>query len=586
MSISLKSTYFKTYNNVFKLLPKKTKNKFFKIQLLIIVTSFVDLFGLALFIPILAAVADSSILIGDGYLAQIKTWTGIEEGNVFLLYLFIAAFVFFILRSLFIIASNWIQTIFVYEISEYIGNSTYNYYLNLKYEEFMKFDSSQVVRELTISPSHFANFLIKALLLINSELVVMFLVVAGIAIYDVKVFFLILCTIFPVAFLFNLIVKKKMKYYGERQNELTPKLYKNSNRGIFGFIDVKLRSKEKILLNDYGGTLSALNKIGLRTSIFAIIPSKLFELVTVGGLLLIFSYGAFIAENPSIVLPLIALYAAAGYRVIPSLSKIIPSFLHLQQFSYLFDIYSKPLSGQSRAKIEAEVQEIKFNRAIELKGVNFNFNDEAEEFFSNLNLVIKKGETVGIIGRSGSGKTTLVKLIAGFILPQSGGIYIDDKKLTNTNFGDWRNKISYVQQAPYVENTSLAKNIAFLEDEIDEKLLLESIEQASLGDLIKNISPFDYEILENGKNLSGGQKQRILIARALYHQAEFIILDEATSAPDNETENDINATVAKLKNTGTTVVIIAHRLTTLKHTDRIIEMENGTIIKETKYKNL
>ncbi|MFK8013688.1 MAG: ATP-binding cassette domain-containing protein [Marinicellaceae bacterium] len=551
-------------------------------------TSVVDLFGLALFIPILAAIADSGLLKGSGILAQAKQFSGIESNNVFLLYLFIFAFIFFMLRSLFILWSNWRQTRFVYDINKYIGTTTYAYYLGMKYEDFMKYDSSQVVRELTISHNHFASFLIKALLLINSELVVLFLVVFGIAIYDVKVFFLILVTIFPVAVLFNLLVKKKMSAFGKRQNELTPKLYKNSNRGIFGFIDVKLRAKEKTLLNDYSSTISELNEIGLRTSVVGIIPAKLFELVTVGGLLLIFVYGAFLADNPNIVLPLIALYAAAGYRVIPSLSKIIPSFLHLQQYAYLFKIYTEPLKEKANEHIlhKEQAQILTFETQVDLKDITFHFKDEKTPFFNSINLTVKKGETIGIIGRSGSGKTTLVKMIAGFIQPQKGAIYVDSEKLTEHNFSAWRKKLSYVQQSPYIENTSLARNIAFLEENINEELLLKSIQEACLGDLITSISPFDFEILENGKNLSGGQKQRILIARALYHQAEFIILDEATSALDNETENEINDTVANLKKIGTTLVIIAHRYSTLKHTDRIIEMESGSIINEMSYANL
>lgn len=584
MAIRFQSTYINTYKNVFRLLPKTFKKKFFGVQALIIVTSFVDLFGLALFIPILSAVADESVLTGDGKLAQLKTWSGVENSNDFLLYLFIVAFCFFILRSLFILFSQWIQNKFVYRVYRYIGSSTYEHYLNMPYEDFMKHDSPQVVRELTVSPQHFSTFLIKSLLLINSELIVLLLVVGGIAIYDFKVFLLILCTIFPVAFLFNLLVKKRMKAYGETQNKLTPELYRNSNRGIFGFIDVKLRQKENTLLSDYTKTLVQLNNISLRTSVLGVVPAKLFELVTVGGLLVIFWYGAFIASNPEIVLPLIALYAAAGYRVIPSLSKIIPSFLHLQQYAYLFDIYKKPLTEKvEKFASKSSEASLNFNEKIDLNNITFSFNDTANPFFKDLNLSINKGEIVGIIGRSGSGKTTLVKMLAGFIQYQKGEVKIDDVTLSPTNFPSWRRKISYVQQSPYVENTSLAKNIAFLEDDIDAERLNNAIEKASLTELVGNTSPFDFQIKENGKNLSGGQKQRILIARALYHDADLIILDEATSALDNETENEINTTVSKLKNSGTTVIIIAHRYTTLQHTNRIVQMEHGKIIKMTDY---
>jgi ABC-type multidrug transport system fused ATPase/permease subunit len=586
MALKLQSTYFQTFRNVFKLLPKALRKRFIWIQILIFVTGFVDLFGLAVFIPILSAVADPQVLEGTGKLVELKAFLGIESNEIFLLYLFIGALVFFFFRTAFILFSQWIQGKFVYDIYEYIGSTTYKFYLRQRYEEFMKLDTSQIVRELTVSPQHFANFLVRSLLLVNSEFIVLLMVVVGIAVYDFRVFLLIVTTIFPVAVLFNILIKKRMNKFGTTKNKYTPILYDKSIRGAFGFIDIKLRQKEEVLIEDYLKTLKKLNKISLKTSVLKVVPAKLFELVTVSGLLMIYIYGVFIADNPGVILSLIALYAAAGYRVLPSLNKITPAFIQMQHYTYLFEVYKNPLKKAPTAFKPIENKPITFEYDIVLDHINFKFRGSDKLLFKGLETRVKKDEIVGVIGKSGSGKTTLAKLISGFIYPENGEILVDNIPLTDETRSSWMQKISYVQQSPYIEKGSLTNNIAFLEDEVDRERLMNAIQKASLSNLLDGSNPDEFLIEENGKNLSGGQKQRIIIARALYHNAELIILDEATSALDHETENEINETLKNLKGYGVTVIVIAHRYTTLKYTDRIIEMESGDIIAEKKYEQL
>lgn len=566
--------FLSTYRKVFELLTPEFKKRFWVLQGVILVTSIVDLAGLAAFIPVLSAVADPEMLVGNGILAKLKTSSGIEESNYFLLTLFSAALGFFFLRALFIFFSHWVQNKFVFDLQEYIGTTTYGYYMNSPFEEFQKRDSAEVVRELTVNPTHFARFLVMPLLLLSTEMLVILMIIGGIALYNFEVFILLIVTIFPVAYLFNKMVKKRMNRYGEEQNVLTPKLYANSNRGMFGFVDVKLRNKEQVLLSDYNKVLNRLNRIGLVTSVLNIMPSKLFELATVGGLLVLFSYSTFWVQNPALILPLIALYAAAGYRVIPSLSKIVPSLMQLEQYAYLFQVFAKPLAIGKAINEQKQQEELKFDDKIELKDLAFQFMGENQPLFENINLTINKGEIIGLVGKSGSGKTTLVKVISGFLKAKEGKLLVDGHEINSLNMKTWMANISYVQQSPYLENGSLAKNIAFLEENIDEGKLKNSINKASLSNFVGSQNPHKILIEENGKNLSGGQRQRVVIARALYHEAKLIILDEATSALDNETEAAITETVHNLKGTGVTIIIIAHRLTTLKGVDRIIEVSN------------
>lgn len=569
--------FLQTLTGVFQILPQNLKKRFWLVLVVIIITGFVDLMGLASFIPLISAISDPSILKTEK-LSFIQTSFGMQTDQSILFFLFASALLFFIFRTVFIIFSNWVQSSFVARINEYLGKSKYNYYLFNSYESFIKKDVAEIVRELTVNPQHFSKFLVMSLLLITSETFVIILVICAIAVYNFKILILLSITVFPIALLFNLLVKKRMRRYGETQNELTPILYSQSTRGMHGIVDVKLRNKEEDLLNNYSTTLKSLNQLGIITSVLAIVPSKLFELATVAGLVLIFAYGAIFLDGSSEIISVVAMYAAAGYRIIPSLSKIIPAFMQLEQFNYLFGIF-KIDKLESRIEnitsSQVETDSIRFDTRIRIEDLSFAFSETKKPILQNLSLEVKSGEFIGLVGRTGSGKSTLIKLIAGFLIPSSGKIEIDDLELKPSNTKAWMDRISYVEQNPYLEKGSLSNNIAFLEDKVDDDKLSKSIKEASLTDFVRGRNPDEIRIEESGKNLSGGQKQRIAIARALYHNSSLIILDEATSALDQETENEINDTIKGLKGSKLTVIIVAHRISTLKHCNRIIEIKSG-----------
>ncbi|GAB2680789.1 ABC transporter ATP-binding protein [Flavihumibacter cheonanensis] len=576
-----------TYNRILESLPSEKRKKLWRILALILITSIIDIAGLAVFIPIISAVAEPELL-NKGFLQVLNNWLPGWDNRAFLLLLFFTGFLFMVFRTLFVLYSQQLQSKFCFEIAEFIGEKTFEYYLSSDFETVTKQDSAKIIRELTQSPQHFSRFLVLPVLLITAEIVVIALITLGIAFYNIEVLLLVCGTIFPVVFLFQFLVKRKLQTYGERQHEHTPKLYSNSNRGIYGMVDVRLRNKGERLIDDYKSVLRALNAINIKTNVLAMIPAKLFELVTVLGLLIIFVYAAYISGNPSQILPLITVYAAAGYRLIPSLTKIMPSLMQLEQYSYLFNVYRPVFENKYRwfSNSTSQRTPVFFEEEILFHNIRFAFRKNEQPVLTDITLKIKKGEIIGLIGKSGSGKSTLINLLIGFYKPDSGEIRIDGKLLESNQAISWMNEISYVQQSPYLERGSLAANIAFLEQDIDHDRLNKSIIAASLDGFVNGRDPYQIQIEEMGKNLSGGQKQRVIIARALYHNSSLIILDEATSALDNETEEAINQTIEQLRGSGITILIIAHRFSTLKHTDRIVRLEGGRIKEVLQYNSL
>ena len=576
-------TVLKTHRKLAALFPASLLRRFWWMQLLIAFTSVIDLFGLAAFIPVLSAIANPALLSSNRYFLLLKTVLHVDNDRNFLLALFSIVFMFFVFRSVFIVFSQNIQNKLVFSISEHIGSKAFDYYMHQPFERLMKINSANVIRELTVNPTQFARYLFMPLLLINSELIMLLMVVSGIAFFNFSVFLLLCATILPTAYLFQRLVKKRLNHFGKEQNRQTPHLYMNSNRGILGFMDAKLRSKENVLQTDYMRVLHNLNQINIRISTLNIMPAKLFELVTFAGLFLIFLFSIITGSEFQSIISIIVLYAAAGYRVIPSLSKLVPAFMQLEQYAYLFDTYASILSSKPEHARSVGKESLHFNSHISLRDVSFGYADAADLLFNNLNMTIQRGEIIGLIGKSGSGKTSLVNLMIGFLKPSAGDVLVDGVHLTEANVRSWMNQISYVQQSPYLEPDSLAANIAFLEDGVDELRLQEAIKRASLDTFLAGRNPAEVMLQEGGKNLSGGQKQRICIARALYHNSKLLILDEATSALDTQTELEVTETIKKLRGSGVTVIIIAHRYSTLAYTDRIFEIQGAGYYSETSY---
>jgi ABC-type multidrug transport system fused ATPase/permease subunit len=327
----------------------------------------------------------------------LKNMVGITADNYFLLFLFSLALLFFMFRSLFIVYSQYIQNKFVFYVSEYIGQKTYSYYMNMEYQQFQKLDSNFVVRELAVNPEQFVRFVMMPLLLVISELFMMILIVGGIAFYNFNVFVLICTTIFPVAMLFQRVVKKRVSSYGIEKNEQQLKLFNNSNRGVYGYVDAKLLHRERRMIEDFKKVAAIVNGINVKNSTVSIIPAKLFELVTFIGLFIIFLYAFFYSNQPASVIPLIAVYAGAGYRVVPSLSKLVPAFMTIEQYSYLFKTYTEPLKSKDENPDNDDInRQIVFKKSISLKNIALKFDDE-KEVLHNFNITINKEKQLELL---------------------------------------------------------------------------------------------------------------------------------------------------------------------------------------------
>jgi ATP-binding cassette subfamily B protein len=230
------------------------------------------------------------------------------------------------------------------------------------------------------------------------------------------------------------------------------------------------------------------------------------------------------------------------------------------------------------------VKPLKFNHHIKLEDVSFSYKGSKVGIFSGINLTIEKGDCIGLIGDSGCGKSTILDILMGLLLPTQGRLIVDGKKIDSNNIIQWRSNISHVPQSVFMTDDSIENNITFFNQKvIDSSLISKAIEDSQLDYFIDKLpNGLKTTVGEMGDKISGGQKQRIGLARAMYKNSDIYILDESTSALDNETEQSVMQAIEGLGE-DITIFMIAHRLTTLKKCTQIIEVTEGGIKKKGTY---
>jgi len=354
-----------------------------------------------------------------------------------------------------------------------------------------------------------------------------------------------------------------------------------------GFAELKLANKQHRFENRLVENQVEAQRLDAEAYIFTLLPTKMIEMVAIIGILTIFLYAIFFPNTSTNLIALVGLFAGAAYRLMPSVNRILLSLVQLKQFNYTIENLESYRDKKYDESPHPQQLPLTFQHNLEFSKLYFSFPNEQVATLRNINIKICKGEKIGFIGSSGSGKTTLMNVLLRFYTEQQGAILVDDQPLTAQYLYAWHSIVGYVKQDTFLMEASIQDNITLGDPEVDQERMRYAIEQASLQSFVSSLPDgVNTAIGERGSKLSGGQRQRIGIARALYKQTQILVLDEATSALDNETEREVNEAINKLSNTDITILIIAHRITTLRECDRIYELNQGEVIAEHKYENL
>lgn len=568
----------------------KKYGKQFKFRLIIvfltsIVSASLEVVGVALLYPLVTISMNPNIVKDNHYIKYFYELLGFDNTRFFVVFIAVCIGLAFIIKNIYMLFQQKFQFNLVRDWRNDICEKLMFEYLHAPLTYHIEKSSTNIINNLTAVVSRAVNsYLIQCIMFISNSIVCLSLLL----ILMIKYSSISIITAIVVGGLlwFQMkVIKKVTKEINEKYVLANQENLSILTMALTGIKDTKLIGKESVFLNKYKTSNENVSEIDKTNMLVQYIPVYLSEAILMFGIVIFISYILLTSSNPAEGIANITLLAAVAIRLAPMMNRLLYCYSQIKSSSSTVETLASEFESLSKKETVAP-DKINFEQEIVFDNVGFSYFGKQNKGIKNINIKIKKGEYIGVVGASGAGKTTFADVLSGLLPIESGNIYIDNEQISYEDYLSIRNNVSYVSQSPFILNATLRENVAFgiSSENIDEEKINKALENAGLSDVL-NERGLDFKLGENGKSLSGGQRQRVIIARALYFNREIIVLDEATSALDATTENDITNVISELKGLRT-VVVIAHRLSTIKNADRLIIFENGTITDQGKFDDL
>jgi len=494
--------------------------------------------------------------------------------------------IIFLIKNLGLTFNLWQQTKFLNQLQFELTNRLFKYYLKSDYIFFLQNNSAHLYRNLVSVIAAYVSY-IKGHMILLGEVVV-FIGITFILFYvDVLGTTIILFLVVVVSFVIYISTIGKISLLGKQRNIVGGELNKHILQGMASAKDVKILDREQDLIYQVDKNLFKQTRLNQTIVFITGLPRFIFEILMVCSFSILILVMIYVKKDMVDIIQYLGVFAVASFRIIPGASRILSSYQSIRYIEPSVKILIQEFDTKDKSYINKNYQPkdlsmpLKFQKEINLKNLSFSYPLRKEFALSKISMTIKKGDFVGIIGETGSGKSTLINLLTGLLKSSEGNVEVDELNI-NANLTEWHKKIGYVPQSVYLIDDTVRKNIAFglLEDNIDGDLVKQAAEKAHLNKFLDSL-PDGLETIvgEKGIRISGGQQQRIGIARALYRDPEILILDEATSSLDQSTEKKIMESIQFLKKTKT-LIVVTHRLSTVKNCDMIFFIEKGKITKQ------
>jgi len=551
----------------------KHDKKFLLILLIFsIFISLLETIGVSIIMPFIQVASDFSQIQNNQYFKVIYDFLNFNSPIDFVICFGIFLIFFYMFRS-------GINLFYFYLLARFskgryhlLAYRLFENYLGLSYRDFIEKNSSELNKAI-INEAQNLTALIAGILFMMSEVFVVIFIYSMMLYINWKITLLLSILLILNALFLLKVISPKIKKAGIDREEYQRNFFEIISQTLGNFKIIKLKSNTDKILKKFENASSGFAKVNVLNETLSHFPRLFLEAVGFSIVAFVVIYLVYKYEQDiSHALSLISMFVLGLYRLMPSANRILTGYNQILYHRKSLDIVHNDVMYDSE---ELGDEKINFNKQIELKHIYFEYI-ENKLILKDINLVIKKGESIAFIGESGSGKSTLVDIIIGLYRPVSGEILVDNVLLTNKNIKSWRKKIGYIPQSIYLFDGTVARNVAF-DDEIDKQKVKDVLKQANILDFLEtHHEGIDTIVGENGIKLSGGQKQRIAIARALYNDPEILVLDEATSALDNETEAKIMDEIYEISK-NKTLIIIAHRLSTIKRCNKIYKLNNGKI---------
>ena len=582
---------------IIALLTLKERKQAGVLLVMIMIMAFLDMIGVASIMPFMAVLANpelvkTNVLLNMAY--DSMNVIGVITPQHFLFVLGIIVFILLLL-SLTVKSFTTYQQLRFSQMREYsISKRLLEGYLSKPYTWFLNNNSAELEKMIISEVNVVVGSTLMPMITLVSQAAVATSIFILLILIDPKLALIVGLTLSTA---YVLIFKASTKFnarIGVERVEANQARFIAISEAFGAIKDIKMGGLERLYLQKFSLPAETYAKHQASSSIISQLPRFALEAIAFGGLLMVVIYLIQDARNFASIIPIISLYAFAGYRLMPALQQIYGSLTQLKFATPSLDLVYNDImhiekSNDVHQNDRINMRPMQLKNAITINNVFFTHPNSNKSAINGVSLTIPARSRVGLVGETGSGKTTLVDLISGLLQAQKGTLKIDGKLIDESSGISWRRSIGYVSQQIYLADDTIAANIAFGigKEDIDLSAVEHAAKIANLHNFITDDLPQKYQtqVGERGIRLSGGQIQRIAIARALYKNPKVLIMDEGTSSLDPITEL---AVVEAIQNhdPDITIIMIAHRLNTVKKCDLIFLFQDGILEDHGTYKEL
>ena len=587
----------KSIIELFNLLSPKQNKRFFSLQVLVVLMAIFEAISIATIGPFIAMISAPSVIHTNAIINTFYNFLGSHQYEDFMFLFGMLVLTFLTFAALFSMFTVWRLSLFAVQVGTEIADQLYAYYLGQNWLFHANSSSAELTKKIATESMRVTDHVIQPLLQVNARLVLVLLIVSVMSFYNPVVTLTGLCIFIVCYIILFKVVRKKLKTNGAEMSEIMTERYRLMNEGFGGIKDVMLLNRSSYFISQFECTGEKFSYASGSNGAISQVPRYLMELIAFGSIialtLFLLASGS---QEISIFLPTLSVFALAGYKLLPALQQIYAGLTKVKGNIASFEAIRKDLiASQNQINVLSEMnpgsslktQFISLTKSIILKDLTFSYPGKAP-LLKKVNMVIPAKKVVGVVGPSGSGKSTVIDLILGLIEPDEGALIIDGRKINCDNKRAWQNAIGFVPQSIFVSEGTIAENVAFglHANEINFDQVKKALKLAKLEEMVQSLEQgIHTKVGEHGVRLSGGQRQRIGIARAMYHEAEVLVFDEATSALDGITEKLVMDAIHQFGGEKT-IIIIAHRLKTIKKCDIIYMLDHGRVTSQGSYEEL
>lgn len=572
------------------LLNRRAKQKLIIILLMMVFAALFETIGIGLIVPLVGIITNQAIIYEQPTLVYIYNLFNFQTAQQFIIASVVFLLFIFILKNLYLLFFNYVQLRIVLNQQVKLSRSLFKDYLTRPYIFHLQRNTADLLRNVNDEvPTIFQGIIISGFQLFTEILVItciltLLIITAPLATITASII------LGGGVILFFTVLRKKITLLGNEQHEVSGQMIKWVNQGLGASKEVKVSGKEDFFIDAYTGKNQIRANNSRYMKMLDVIPRLFIETMLVAIVLITMLIIIVQGLSTTKIISTMALFSMAAFRLMPSITRVVALITTIRYSQpALTAVYNDLVQNKSNSKIiKRDLEEINkstktFNHSIQLKNISFRYPKQNAYAVKDISLTIPIGHSIAFIGESGAGKTTLLDIILGLFEPEEGTILVDKKRL-NEQKPLWQQKIGYIPQFIFLSDDTIRSNVAFgiANLAINDGEVWRALEQAQLREFVEQLpEQLDTKVGEHGVRLSGGQRQRIGIARALYHNPEILFMDEATSSLDNDTEKGIIKAIDGLKGEKT-LIIIAHRLTTIENCDIIFKISKGRLI-ETNY---